>query len=135
MNLEWNVFYYDFNAKEIKVSNVFNHGRYKTDVENLLHKCKDIEEFSDKLRSATMYYFWSKCEWETIIYPWVGDEKAAYNLGKEQILSLLNQSLNEFFSEEDGVTTPAYIVHVPGLNIATDFASIDEIQERFGEQK
>ena len=62
-------------------------------------------------------------------------EKAAYNLGKEQILSLLNQSLNEFFSEEDGVTTPAYIVHVPELNIATDFASIDEIQERFGEQK
>lgn len=66
-------------------------------------------------------------------------EKAAYNLGKEQILSLLNQSLNEFFSEEDGVTTPAYIVHVPGLipglNIATDFASIDEIQEQFGGEK
>lgn len=62
-------------------------------------------------------------------------EKVAYSLGKEQILSLLNQSLNELFSEEDGVTTPAYIVHVPGLNIATDFASIDEIQEQFGEQK
>ena len=62
-------------------------------------------------------------------------EKAAYNLGKEQILSLLNQSLNEFFSEEDGAITPTYIVHVPGLNTATDFASIDEIQERFGEDK
>lgn len=59
-------------------------------------------------------------------------KKAAYSLGKEQILSLLNQSLNEFFSEEDGVTTPAYIVHVPGLNVATDFSSIDEIQEQFG---
>ena len=46
-------------------------------VEELLHKCKDIEKFSDKLRSATMYYFWSKCEWETVIYPWIGDEKAA----------------------------------------------------------
>ena len=62
-------------------------------------------------------------------------EKAAYSLGKEQILSLLNQSLNEFFSEEDGVTTPTYIVHVPGLKIATDFASIDEIQEQLGEHK
>lgn len=62
-------------------------------------------------------------------------EKAAYNLGKEQILSLLNQSLNEFFSEEDGAITPTYIVHVPGLNTATDFASIDEIQEQFGEDK
>ena len=59
-------------------------------------------------------------------------EKVAYNLGKEQILSLLNQSLNELFSEEDGVTTPAYSVHVPGLNVATDFSSIDEIQEQFG---
>lgn len=62
-------------------------------------------------------------------------EKAVYNLGKEQILSLMNQSLNEFFSEEDGAITPTYIVHVPGLNTATDFASIDEIQEQFGEDK
>lgn len=61
-------------------------------------------------------------------------EKAAYNLGKEQILSLLNQSLNEFFSEKDNVITPTYIVHVPGLNTATDFASIDEIYEQFGGQ-
>ena len=59
-------------------------------------------------------------------------EKAAYNLGKEQILSLLNQSLNELFLEEDNVITPTYIVHVPGLNTATDFASIDEIYEQFG---
>lgn len=46
MYLEWNVFYYDLNAKEIKVSNVFNNGRYKVDVEDLLHKCtdKDIKE-------------------------------------------------------------------------------------------
>ena len=77
MNLEWNVFYYDFNAKEIKVSNVFNHGRYKVDVEDLLHKCTDMEEFSDKLKSVTMYYFWCKCGWETIIYLWIGDEKVS----------------------------------------------------------
>lgn len=62
-------------------------------------------------------------------------EKAAYNLGKEQILSLLNQSLNELFLEEDNVITSTYIVHVPGLNTATDFASIDEIQEQFGGDK
>lgn len=62
-------------------------------------------------------------------------EKVAYNLGKEQIFSLLNHSLNELSSKEDGVTTPTYIVHVPGLKIATDFASIDEIQERFGDDK
>lgn len=77
MFLEWNIFYYDFNAKEIKVINVFNHGRYKSDVEELLNKCTDMEEFSDKLLSVTLYYFWSKCEWETVIYPWVGDENSA----------------------------------------------------------
>lgn len=60
-------------------------------------------------------------------------EKAAYNLGKEQILSLLKQVLNEFFKEEN-LAIPTYIVHVPGLNTATDFASIDEIQEQFGGQ-
>lgn len=61
-------------------------------------------------------------------------EKAAYNFGKEQILSLLDQSLNEL-CKEDGVVTPIYIVHVPGLNVVTDFASIDEIQERLGDDK
>lgn len=57
MYLEWNVFYYDFNAKEIKVLNVFNHGRYKEEVEGLLYKCTDMNDFSDKLKSITMYYF------------------------------------------------------------------------------
>ena len=77
MYLEWNVFYYGFNAKEFKVSNVFNHGRYKEEVEELLHKCTNMEDFSDKLRSVTIYYFWCKYEWETVIYPWVGDEKSS----------------------------------------------------------
>ena len=80
MNLEWNIFYYDFNAKEIKVSNVFDHGRYKSDVEELLHKYSNKEDFSDKLRSITMYYFWSKCEWETVIHPWVDDKNVAFKI-------------------------------------------------------
>ena len=76
MNLQWNVFYYDFNAKEIKVSNVFNHGRYEDEVKDLLHKCANMEEFSDKLKSITMYYFWCQCEWETVIRPRIGDKEA-----------------------------------------------------------
>ena len=75
-HLEWNVFYYDSNAKEIKVSNIFNHKHYREDVENLLHKCMDMNDFSDKLKNITAYYFWSKSEWEAVIHPWVGDEKA-----------------------------------------------------------
>lgn len=60
------------------------------------------------------------------------DERDAYEFGKGQILNLLKQVLNDFFKEDNSVT-PTYIVHVPGLNTVTDFASIDEIQEQFGE--
>lgn len=77
VNLEWNIFYYDSNAKEIKVSNVFDHDHYKADVEDLLHKCTDMNDFSDKLKSITAYYFWAKYEWETIISPMSEDKKAA----------------------------------------------------------
>ena len=61
------------------------------------------------------------------------DEREAYEFGKMQILSLLNQVLNKFF-KEDSLVTPTYIVHVPGLATVTDFASIDEIQEQFGDK-
>lgn len=59
------------------------------------------------------------------------EERVAYVFGKGQILNLLRQVLNEFFKEENSAI-PTYIVHVPGLNTATDFASINEIQEQFG---
>ena len=76
-DLEWNVFYYDLKAKEIQVLNVFNHWKYKEVVEELLHKCTNIEDFSDKLKGITMYYFWAKYEWETVIYPMSEDKKIA----------------------------------------------------------
>ena len=112
MSLEWNVFYYDFNAKEIKVSNIFNHGRYRSDVEKLLRECTNINDFSDKLKSTTMYYFWSKCEWETEIYPWVGDEDASIKVDVfwqlknnwdrfvEYVWSFSKQAQNVNFKEE-----------------------------------
>ena len=59
------------------------------------------------------------------------EERVAYVFGKGQILNLLRQVLNEFFKEENSAI-PTYIVHVLGLNTATDFASINEIQEQFG---
>lgn len=64
----------------------------------------------------------------------IDEERAAYEFGKGQILSLLNQVLNEFFKEENSAI-PTYIIHVPGLDVATDFASIDEIQEQLGEKR
>lgn len=61
------------------------------------------------------------------------DECAACEFGKSQVLNLLKQVLNEFF-KEDNSAVPTYIIHVPGLNTATDFTSIDEIHEKFGEE-
>jgi len=33
------------------------------------------EKFADRLDSVMRFYFWSKCEHEVIIAPWVGDAK------------------------------------------------------------
>ena len=67
MKLEWNVFAEDWNAKKIKIFNIFDHGRFLEDVKKNLKKCETKEEFSEKLRRNLFYYFGSKCEWETII--------------------------------------------------------------------
>ena len=50
--MEWNVYFHDFNRNEI-----------------------DKMEFKEKLRKELMYWFWSKCEYEIVISPWVGRNK------------------------------------------------------------
>ena len=35
---------------------------------------KTKDEFSKELRSALMYYYWAKCEWEVVITPWVSTD-------------------------------------------------------------
>lgn len=55
-------------------------------------------------------------------------EKRAYRLGITNTLSLLNQTLNEMIAgESDDYLDIA--VHIPNLNIMTEFATIEEIQE------
>lgn len=69
--LEWFVYYGDFNSREIRVHNVFNHGYF-------LERCKkaattyreDREAFLEEIRSALMYCYWSKCEWEVVVSHW-----------------------------------------------------------------
>lgn len=67
MKLEWIVYRYDFNKREIVEFNIFNHYRFKEDVNKDLKKCKTREEFAKKLKSNLMYYFWSKYEYEIVI--------------------------------------------------------------------
>lgn len=67
----WNVFYHNFNQDEIQLVNIFDHGGFSKEVNENLKKHKEKDSFADELRRSLMYYFWSKCEWETVISPWV----------------------------------------------------------------
>lgn len=76
--MEWNVYYHDFNHQKIVTYNVFNHGSFNKEINQLSQKNFDKSEFKEQLKIIAMYYFWSKTEWEVIISPWVGkgdDEK------------------------------------------------------------
>ena len=69
--LEWNVFVSDFNHKEIKTFNVFDHWRFLEDcTKNAQKNSKDFAAFADRLYRDLGYYFGSKCEWEVIITDW-----------------------------------------------------------------
>lgn len=52
-------------------------------------------------------------------------EKKAYKLGIDNVLGLLDQTVNEAIQDETDATYIA--VHVPGLELMTEFSSIDEI--------
>lgn len=68
--MEYYVYHHDFNKRTIEKWNIFNHGRFTEDVRRLLNKDLTKEEFSEDLKHKMRYYFWSKCEWETIITSW-----------------------------------------------------------------
>ena len=61
---------HDFNSKEIKIFNIFNHGRFLEDVKKGLKKYETKEEFAERLRGHLFYYYASKCEWEVVITDW-----------------------------------------------------------------
>lgn len=56
-------------------------------------------------------------------------EKKAYKLGIDNVLGLLKQTTEELFDDQL-VDYDQYLVHVPGLDIATEFSDIIEIQKR-----
>ena len=74
--LEWNVIQYNFNHKKIETRNIFDHGRFREEVDQLLHKKMDKKTFAEELDRSLRYYFWCKSEYEILISPWIGDETA-----------------------------------------------------------
>ena len=67
LKLEWYVYYYSHTSGKFKVFNVFRHGSYIAYVEKWLKADLTKEEFAEKLRRESMYYYWSKSEWEVIV--------------------------------------------------------------------
>lgn len=75
VDLKWNVFVHNINAKQMKVFNVFNHKRYRQVIIELLNHRDEytLEGFEKIVKSSTMYCYWCKCEWEILIAPLIGD--------------------------------------------------------------
>lgn len=64
--LAWEAYCEDYNARAIKKFNIFNHYSFRNVIKTEISKITDYELFCDQMRSELMYYYWSKCEWETI---------------------------------------------------------------------
>lgn len=80
--LKWYAYYESWNDHEIKPFNIFDHGGVMEDLRKAakkVHIREDIpeekEEFLKILKRDLKYYYWSKCEWEIVLTPWVGSGK------------------------------------------------------------
>lgn len=70
--MEWNVYVHNFNLNKIEKYNVFAHGSFIKYLKKACEECKSKNVLAEKIKSELRYYFWSKCQWEIIISPWVG---------------------------------------------------------------
>lgn len=66
----WNVFHYNVNSKKIEFFNIFDHWKFREDIEKALKKSKTREALEKEVRSLLFYYFNGKFEWEVLITPW-----------------------------------------------------------------
>jgi hypothetical protein len=75
----WKALLFDVNSKQLEEYDVLKY-REKL-VKDLKKKCATKEEFVDKLNRDLMWQFWSRCEYEMILYvengrvfvkPWAG---------------------------------------------------------------
>ena len=69
--LSWYTYTYNPNAKRIESYDIFSHGGFLKDCRAAAKKFrKDKGSFAEEVKTSLMYYFWSKCEWETILSAW-----------------------------------------------------------------
>lgn len=91
----WTVLYYNSYKKEIEPYNVVD----KKFLFELKQKYPTFDKFEKALKSEMQYHYWSRCEWELVIYkegdsilvkPWIGD--------KDVKLDVTNNTGSEFYS-------------------------------------
>lgn len=69
--LEYNVYISEmFHGKTIETYNIFEHYSFLKRCRDAAKNIEDKDEFLEEVKSALMYYYWSKCEWELIMTPW-----------------------------------------------------------------
>ncbi len=68
--LKWMVYRDNINRGSIEPYNIFSHGGFSKDVLNIA--TEDKESFARSVRSALMYHYWTKAEWEILLHPWSG---------------------------------------------------------------
>lgn len=84
--LAWNVFREDFNARCIKVFNIFDHFSFREACGKAARKYKDDrEKFTEEVRRSLMYFFWSKCEYEIILSSWPPDHRGDFQNRKVDV--------------------------------------------------
>ena len=89
----WNVYYGDFNGKEIKVYNIFNHYGFYHDCVKAKKKYKDDKEgFAKEVKGSLHYFFWSKSEWEVIMTHWPSGEY--YEMRQDLTIGKLREAMN-----------------------------------------
>ena len=71
VKMRWCVIVESMSRGEFYEMNVFDHSSYNADLQKIMKKRPTRAELSEELRHITMYYFWSKCEYEIIISSWL----------------------------------------------------------------
>ena len=92
--MEWYVFKYDNNYQTVKDYNIFNHGRFRQDLEEIL-KISDRNDFEKQLSDTLMYYFWCKSEYEVTVYPWPARSAEDFHI-KVDIFEQVNMNWQAF---------------------------------------
>lgn len=71
--MEW--FVYREHNNKIEPWNVFDHYRFLEEIKQKLQTISDKDEFSYAIRTAAQYYFWSKVEYEILLYSMFSHER------------------------------------------------------------